>query len=245
MPRPYSNKKITYEELSKHFSKPIKQVASELGVCTTVLKKECRKHGITRWPHRKIQSINKMIRELKKGNPENESKVQEQVEQLFGFQLWSDFTEHNMFGDHKQKPVGKRKPSAHNVSASHSSVYHAPPILKSHTSPDQSPENKHSSSAFKHASTASIPPYGTDGQRLNPNRPVLPPLTQLLENTTAPMGSKQLHPPRPVLEPPFVSSALSNMVNSTVANVPVRLSPSVYTFSQHNALPMRLSCGGY
>lgn len=32
-----------------------------LGVCTTVLKKICREHGIRRWPQRKLQSINKMM----------------------------------------------------------------------------------------------------------------------------------------------------------------------------------------
>ena len=36
-------------------------LAGILGVCTTVLKKICREHGIKRWPQRKLQSINKMM----------------------------------------------------------------------------------------------------------------------------------------------------------------------------------------
>mgnify|MGYP006140662305 CR=1 FL=1 len=39
-------------------------VAAALGVCTTVLKKVCRRHGIRRWPQRKLQSLNKLISNL-------------------------------------------------------------------------------------------------------------------------------------------------------------------------------------
>ena len=35
-----------------------------MGVCTTVLKKVCRRHGIQRWPQRKLQSINRIINTL-------------------------------------------------------------------------------------------------------------------------------------------------------------------------------------
>ena len=38
--------------------------AAALGVCTTVLKKVCRRHGIRRWPQRKLQSLNKLINNL-------------------------------------------------------------------------------------------------------------------------------------------------------------------------------------
>jgi hypothetical protein len=45
---------IGLETLSKYFHLPINDVAKELGVCATVLKKICRKNGIPRWPHRKV-----------------------------------------------------------------------------------------------------------------------------------------------------------------------------------------------
>lgn len=45
---------IDYAVLQQHFHLPISQVAKELGVCATVLKKLCRQHGIPRWPHRKV-----------------------------------------------------------------------------------------------------------------------------------------------------------------------------------------------
>ena len=40
---------------------PLSLCAAILGVCTTVLKKVCRHHGIRRWPQRKLQSLNKRI----------------------------------------------------------------------------------------------------------------------------------------------------------------------------------------
>ncbi|EEC70306.1 hypothetical protein OsI_01152 [Oryza sativa Indica Group] len=45
---------LSYEEISKLFSLPIAEAASILGVCTSVLKRICRSHGIVRWPYRKL-----------------------------------------------------------------------------------------------------------------------------------------------------------------------------------------------
>eukprot|EP00276_Gloeochaete_wittrockiana_P025271 CAMPEP_0184370634 /NCGR_PEP_ID=MMETSP1089-20130417/162941_1 /TAXON_ID=38269 ORGANISM="Gloeochaete wittrockiana, Strain SAG46.84" /NCGR_SAMPLE_ID=MMETSP1089 /ASSEMBLY_ACC=CAM_ASM_000445 /LENGTH=779 /DNA_ID=CAMNT_0026713279 /DNA_START=331 /DNA_END=2670 /DNA_ORIENTATION=- len=45
------------EELAKYFDLPIADVATRLGVCVTILKKNCRSLGIDRWPHRKIKSL--------------------------------------------------------------------------------------------------------------------------------------------------------------------------------------------
>jgi hypothetical protein len=48
---------IGMTEVSKHFHLPEKQVAKELGICLTSLKKICRQNGIKRWPYRKVQHI--------------------------------------------------------------------------------------------------------------------------------------------------------------------------------------------
>ena len=48
---------IDYVTLQQNFHLPISQVAKDLGVCATVLKKLCRQHGIPRWPHRKVRFI--------------------------------------------------------------------------------------------------------------------------------------------------------------------------------------------
>ena len=60
-----TDNQLTIEELSNYFHLPINEVSQELGVCTTVLKKLCRSNGISRWPHRKIKSIDGMITALK------------------------------------------------------------------------------------------------------------------------------------------------------------------------------------
>jgi len=62
MPNPRT---ITLEELEQYFNIPEKQVAKNLGVCLTSLKKLCRHHGIHRWPYRKLKSIEKKIHRIR------------------------------------------------------------------------------------------------------------------------------------------------------------------------------------
>ncbi|KAF1317888.1 Rwp-rk domain, partial [Globisporangium splendens] len=52
---------ITLEMLRPHFEEPLAQVAKQFGICVTLLKKICRKHGISRWPHRQITGLRKSI----------------------------------------------------------------------------------------------------------------------------------------------------------------------------------------
>ena len=50
------------ELLSRFFHMPINEASKVLGICSTSLKKICRKHGLVRWPHRKvINSLNIII----------------------------------------------------------------------------------------------------------------------------------------------------------------------------------------
>ncbi|XP_073110452.1 uncharacterized protein [Elaeis guineensis] len=52
--------KLSFEEISKYFSLPIAEAASNLGVCTSALKRICRENGIIRWPYRKtVEDIRK------------------------------------------------------------------------------------------------------------------------------------------------------------------------------------------
>jgi len=46
----------------------INDAATQLGTCTTILKRICRKHNIERWPYRKIMAITKIIANLQKEN---------------------------------------------------------------------------------------------------------------------------------------------------------------------------------
>lgn len=52
------------QELAKYFHLPINVAGSRLGICPTVLKKICRKHGLSRWPHRKVSYNRRGIENL-------------------------------------------------------------------------------------------------------------------------------------------------------------------------------------
>ncbi|CAI7903339.1 unnamed protein product [Closterium sp. NIES-54] len=73
--------RIQLPDLAKHFHLPINEAARELGICPTVLKKICRRHGMRRWPHRKIRSIERIIATLEEtiagGAPADESILRE------------------------------------------------------------------------------------------------------------------------------------------------------------------------
>lgn len=58
------SRELSLRELRVHFDKPIVQVAREFGICTTFLKKICRRCGIKRWPHRQIRSLSRTIQML-------------------------------------------------------------------------------------------------------------------------------------------------------------------------------------
>lgn len=52
---------VELDDLRKCFNMPIAAVARKFGICATLLKKICRRHGIQRWPHRQIRSLQKSI----------------------------------------------------------------------------------------------------------------------------------------------------------------------------------------
>ncbi|CAH0479904.1 unnamed protein product [Peronospora belbahrii] len=52
---------ITLDMLRPHFEEPLTKVAAGFGICVTLLKKICRRHGIARWPHRQITGLRKSI----------------------------------------------------------------------------------------------------------------------------------------------------------------------------------------
>ncbi|CAH2070169.1 unnamed protein product [Thlaspi arvense] len=66
--------KLEMSEIRKFFDRPIMKAAKELNVGLTVLKKRCRELGIYRWPHRKLKSLNSLIKNLKGVGMEEEVK---------------------------------------------------------------------------------------------------------------------------------------------------------------------------
>jgi len=56
---------LSEKELRDHFNMPLNEVAKKYGMCTTALKKLCRKYGVMQWPHRKLKSLEKRIASLR------------------------------------------------------------------------------------------------------------------------------------------------------------------------------------
>ncbi|CAA6672978.1 unnamed protein product [Spirodela intermedia] len=75
---------IAFEDVSKFFYMPITEAAKAMRVGLTVLKKRCRELGISRWPHRKMKSLNSLIhnvQELGKGVAMEDS-IRREIETL-------------------------------------------------------------------------------------------------------------------------------------------------------------------
>ena len=58
-------KMLSREAISKCFYMPINQAAKELNIGVTLLKIRCRDLGIRRWPHRKLMSLQTLIKNVK------------------------------------------------------------------------------------------------------------------------------------------------------------------------------------
>jgi hypothetical protein len=76
---------MDFDQLSSFFHLPINDASKELGICTTLLKKICRRNGIARWPYRKIRSLDKRIATLEIAivkNPEAEKQLNKEISTL-------------------------------------------------------------------------------------------------------------------------------------------------------------------
>ena len=62
--RVYSSKLLSRNTITQYFYMPITQAARELKVGLTLLKKRCRELGIRRWPHRKLMSLQTLIKNV-------------------------------------------------------------------------------------------------------------------------------------------------------------------------------------
>ncbi|KAG0455490.1 hypothetical protein HPP92_024507 [Vanilla planifolia] len=78
--------KLHIKDLADYFHLPISEAAKELRICSTALKKICRKHGMSRWPHRKIKSIDRrisnLLRDLRTDNEQEKANAQAEIESL-------------------------------------------------------------------------------------------------------------------------------------------------------------------
>ncbi|XVF52612.1 hypothetical protein PTKIN_Ptkin05aG0032100 [Pterospermum kingtungense] len=78
---------LTLKEIENYFHLPIQEAAKKMEFSATVVKKICRKYGLTRWPHRKIQSMEKKIsnwasRLTSINDPEERARAENEIESL-------------------------------------------------------------------------------------------------------------------------------------------------------------------
>lgn len=50
-------KQLQLSDIAPYFELPIAKAAKKLDICATALKGICRKHGVLRWPYRKVSQI--------------------------------------------------------------------------------------------------------------------------------------------------------------------------------------------
>ena len=85
--KPRKTKRHTsIETLARFFHLPIALAGEQLGICPTMLKRICRANNITKWPYRKLLSIDKAIVRLQRtrgsGSRSHELAVAQRINEL-------------------------------------------------------------------------------------------------------------------------------------------------------------------
>jgi hypothetical protein len=79
---PPATRQITFEELAQYFHLPVRQAASKLKICSTILKRVSRSYGMERWPYRKLKSLDDQLAKVKSIVPQTEAELTEKNEEI-------------------------------------------------------------------------------------------------------------------------------------------------------------------
>jgi len=168
----------TADEISMHLHLPLAEAAKNMGMCTALLKRVCREHGITRWPHRQIRSISGQLDITAPGSPFN-PRLEQDLEAL---KQWRETTLKHVKTTsidsllYDKKPI--RDPEPRNVPLTQSSPIVQPP-----------PTSIFPPSLFPHTAILNKP----QSALLTPPRPATP--IQLAPLASVPPGANNILEP--------------------------------------------------
>ncbi|GLT75965.1 hypothetical protein SLA2020_476540 [Shorea laevis] len=78
--------KMKLKDVGNYFHLPIEEAAKKMRLCPTVVKKICRRDGLTRWPHRKIKSMERQMSNwasnLRSNDPQVRVRAQTEIQRL-------------------------------------------------------------------------------------------------------------------------------------------------------------------
>jgi len=247
------SKNISFDELSKYFHLPINQVAKELGVCATILKKICRKNGIPRWPHRKIKSLDKMIANLEVNlskNPTEREEIHTEVELLKTKKdeimknpdILVPKNSSRSHGKHHLGPTMKKSKSHGTYTVSTFKVAELTQDDEEDSMVEESPQNSPSTRIEGRPLDLPFP-----AQHLATNR--RPSLPVVLDSPTPPSSNPTINLPPPIRR--HSMDSLLTARNASFTSARHQSSPAVADFSQElpafkfptlTQTPSRLSC---
>ncbi|XP_074567102.1 protein RKD2-like [Curcuma longa] len=79
-------RRLDLKEVANYVHLPITEAAKELRICPTALKKVCRRHGLPRWPFRKVRSLEREIlnlqKELRPGTAAEAENIRAKIDRL-------------------------------------------------------------------------------------------------------------------------------------------------------------------
>ncbi|GMF15539.1 unnamed protein product [Phytophthora lilii] len=225
-PNMTASSSITLDMLRPHFEEPLAKVAASFGICVTLLKKICRRHGIARWPHRQITGLRKSIASMEHAiryfdGARRESYAEQLLKQKNKLAaLLEDPTTNNpLLATEEDRRDENVRSQAKAPSAQATAAYEVPPALMTRASSPTGPLLMES--PYYGASSVAVPSQ-TSPMWLPAAHPAEPSYTQKYHQLCPP---PKLQQPRPEIYPTtsyYAPGAVpsANNVSSPVSYLP-------------------------